>query len=132
MSKSNDEYIRRNFKKSELVCRCGCGLMNINVGSLNKLQLLRTKLGEAIHLTSVCRCLDYNNSLPNHSPTSSHICNKDKESFAFDILAINCTYRFLIIKLALEVGFNRIGLGLDFIHIDDDPCKQPNVFFTYY
>jgi uncharacterized protein YcbK (DUF882 family) len=39
--------------------------------------------------------------------------------------------RYSMIKALLEVGFNRIGVGNGFIHVDIDKDKAQNVIWTY-
>jgi len=50
---------------------------------------------------------------------------------AVDVKCYSSTGRYKIIKAALEVGFNRIGVSGSFIHLDNDPDKSPHVIWTY-
>jgi len=36
-----------------------------------------------------------------------------------------------MIEALLDADFTRIGIGKDFIHVDMDPNKEPNVMWTY-
>ena len=51
--------------------------------------------------------------------------------YAVDIRCRNSRDCFKIIDAALEVGFNRIGVSNNFVHLDNDPDKTTNVLWTY-
>lgn len=51
--------------------------------------------------------------------------------YAVDIKCNSSSDRFKIIRAALEVGFKRIGVSGNFIHLDNDPSKPKNVIWTY-
>lgn len=53
------------------------------------------------------------------------------KGYAVDISCNNSFNRSKIVKAALKVGFNRIGISKDFIHLDNDPMKPKNVIWTY-
>jgi len=53
------------------------------------------------------------------------------KGYAVDIRCRNSKDRFKIIDSALKVGFNRIGVSGNFIHLDNDPYKVGNVIWTY-
>jgi len=57
---------------------------------------------------------------------SSHIFG-----YAADIACKDSVVRWKILNALLEVGFNRVGIGNSFIHVDVDPKKSPNVIWTY-
>ena len=59
------------------------------------------------------------------SAKSSHL-----KGLAADIACDNST-RFKILDSLLKVGFNRIGIGSTFIHVDIDPDKPPFTIWTY-
>lgn len=52
--------------------------------------------------------------------------------WAADIATLDSVSRFIILKALLDVGFNRIGMGSTFIHVDCDPTKAPFVIWGYY
>jgi len=53
------------------------------------------------------------------------------EGYAADIACNDSAKRWLIINSLLLVGFNRIGIGATFIHVDNSPNKKPNCVWTY-
>ena len=60
------------------------------------------------------------------SKNSSHLLG-----WAVDIAVPNSRKRFLMIEALLDADFTRIGIGKDFIHVDMDPNKEPNVTWVY-
>ena len=60
---------------------------------------------------------------------SSHInipCN------AADIHVQDSNARFMILNSLIAQGFTRFGIGKNFIHVDSDKQKSPNVIWQYY
>lgn len=76
------------------------------------------------------RTVDYNNALirrnPDASPTSSHLWG-----WAADISATNSITRYSIINALILAGFNRLGLGRSYIHVDCDPNKPGGLIWQY-
>jgi uncharacterized protein YcbK (DUF882 family) len=54
------------------------------------------------------------------------------DGFAADISATTSRERMWIVASLLEAGFNRIGIGKTFIHVDNDPHKPEEVMWHYY
>jgi len=54
------------------------------------------------------------------------------KGYAVDIMAKDSRTRHAILHGLLKAGFTRIGIGEDFIHVDNDPKKPPNVVWNYY
>lgn len=77
-------------------------------------------------ITSSYRTVAYSQK-KGYSITSSHT-----KGLAVDISAPNSTTRWEIVNALLKAGFNRIGIGEDFVHVDMDTDKAPNVIWTYY
>lgn len=57
---------------------------------------------------------------------SSHL-----EGWAGDIACSSSRHRALILTAVIKAGFNRIGIGNGFIHVDNDPSKPKDVFWMY-
>ncbi|HEY0089662.1 MAG TPA: D-Ala-D-Ala carboxypeptidase family metallohydrolase [Candidatus Lokiarchaeia archaeon] len=66
-------YLTTNFNSKEFACKCGCGKDNINIALVNRLQVLRDIINEPITITSGCRCVKHNNSIPGSAPNSNHL-----------------------------------------------------------
>ena len=60
------------------------------------------------------------------SKGSSHLFG-----YAADIAAPTSRQKYLIVASLFTAGFNRIGIGETFIHVDNDPDKDPDVIWTY-
>jgi uncharacterized protein YcbK (DUF882 family) len=59
-------------------------------------------------------------------PGSSHLTG-----WASDIRTDSSNRRFLVLKGLLAAGFNRVGIGQNFIHVDCDPSKAGSVAWLY-
>ena len=76
-------------------------------------------------ITSGCRCESHNKRVGG-SAKSSHL-----KGLAVDIKASTPREKFIIKRALYTIGFNRIGNGKDFIHIDIDKSKSENVEWEY-
>ena len=54
------------------------------------------------------------------------------DGFAADISCNASRERMYIVGALLEAGFNRIGIGNGFIHVDNDPTKPEDCIWVYY
>jgi uncharacterized protein YcbK (DUF882 family) len=57
---------------------------------------------------------------------SAHLVGK-----AADISCTDSRSRHIILSSLLDAGFNRIGIGATFIHVDSSNSKDSNVIWTY-
>jgi len=114
------------FKYSEFDSpdKPGSGL-NMKKEFMDRIYELRKKYGRAMVITSGYRTKKHNAAIHGKAD-SSHLIG-----YAADISIIGSSDRYLFVKAAMEVGFNRIGIGSNFIHIDCDPNKSPDVIWTY-
>ena len=113
----NDEYLTKNFKKSELVCPCGCNEFMLDIHILNKLQQLRDKIKIPIIISSGYRCQRRNEKVGG-SVNSGHLVGK-----AIDFYSPNISTTILWEHLE-RIGINGMGHykesnGFRFIHIDN-------------
>ena len=60
------------------------------------------------------------------SPNSSHM-----KGMAADIYTPDSYHRYQILNGLILAGFNRIGIGDNFIHADSDKSKNNQVVWTY-
>lgn len=103
----------------------------INSGILMDNQLLlmldeaRELAGIPFIITSGYRSKAHNKEVGGKSD-SSHL-----KGLAVDISAIYSRERFLIIRSLFQVGFVRIGLKSNMIHVDIDYDKDIKVFWRY-
>ena len=113
------------FKPSEFECKCGCGLNNIDPHLVYLLDTLRKIISAPIIITSGCRCKEHN-KLVGGKNNSAHL-----KGLAVDIRVASDKYRYQLIRIALTMEFNRIGISKKFIHLDIDETKTQDVVWLY-
>lgn len=119
------DKLTKNFKRSEFACKCGCGEDTISLTLVNQLQRARDLYGWAMFVTSGCRCEKWNVK-EGGSPTSAHLLG-----IACDINVGNSEARYLLVCALLNAGFQRIGLGEGFLHVDIDYNRPTPSMFLY-
>ena len=92
---------------------------------LMMLDQVRDKFDKPIHINSGFRTPAHNESVGGKE-NSSHL-----KGLAVDIACNNSKDRFDLINCLLDVGFSRIGVANNFIHVDIDPDKVQNVIWKY-
>lgn len=115
----------RYFKEDEFTCSCGCGLNKMDKDFLRDLDDARYYAGIPFVINSGYRCKSHNFDVGG-SATSSHLTGH-----AVDIKCLTSHNRFQILQALLKIGFNRIGIGPDFIHVDNDRSKSKMVIWLY-
>ena len=115
------------FSEEELKCKCGCSSCNMDGEFLYKLNKARHKDGKPWKVNSAYRCTKHNASVGGKK-NSAHV-----HGCAVDIHAPTSARKFEIVTAALSVGFNRIGIGKNFVHLDSDTSAghPANVLWTY-
>lgn len=103
----------------------GCKKSDMSVKLLEMLNRVREFVGFPLVLTSAFR-----------SPASEKSCGRSGSSahtkgMAVDIYCIDGVSRLAIVQAAFAIGFRRIGIGPDFIHLDIDSTKS-KAMWTYY
>lgn len=112
------------FKRSEEWCPC-CQQGGLLPDFRDKLNLARAIAGIPFVLNSAFRCEKHNQEVGG-SDTSSHLVG-----CAVDIKCTDSRSRWLIVYALINAGFNRIGVGKTFIHVDDDMTKEPQLIWEY-
>lgn len=102
-----------------------CTLQDINPASLKRLDSAREIAGIPFVVNSAYRSSEYEVS-KGRTGKGAHT-----EGRAFDIACRDSRSRWLVVSSALAVGFTRIGIGKNFVHLDDSPCLTPNVIWLY-
>ena len=95
---------------------------------LNRLEKAREMVdGQMVFkINSGYRSKNWNDNVLKAKFNSSHKLGK-----AADISFNGSRERFLLINSLLSVGFNRLGIGNRFVHVDNDIDKDWNVIWTY-
>lgn len=117
--------MKNYFSNEELQCPC-CKKLIFNSSFRVKLNHARHIANIPFLITSGYRCLAYNKKIGANS-TSSH-----PKGMAVDISIDNSHQRYMILATLLQIGFTRIGIGPDFIHVDNDSEKSQKVCWDYY
>lgn len=116
------------IKKEEMDCKCGCGHNNVGDDFLYRLNMARELAGVPFVINSGCRCEKHNKKVGG-SLTSAHLAG-----LAADIKCPDSHTRYQIIIGLIGAGFRRMGIGKNFIHVDDAACeiKPDKVIWDYY
>jgi len=115
--------VSRYFKREEFADDKGeCWIDEEFVRMLFK---AREKAGVPFVITSGCRN-EQQNVRVGGSELSAHL-----SGHASDIACTSSAIRFKIVRELLAAGFVRIGIGDEFIHVDNDPQKQKNLVWVY-
>ena len=97
---------------------------------MQQLDLARDIAGFPFIINSGFRTIEYNRMLINKgykaSKNSSHLLGH-----AADIHCDSSKKRFLLMEALLDAGYTRLGLGSNFIHVDNDPEKSDLLIWTY-
>ena len=104
--------LSENFSESEFKCSCGCDKVIVSPMLVEFLQRLRDRVGVAISITSGYRCEEHNRNVGG-KPNSAH-----RDGVAVDIYCKGSGHRYLLLKNAYSVGFERVGVGSTFLHLD--------------
>lgn len=109
-----------NFNKSEFDCK-HTGLNEMKPEFMDKLQKLRTIYGKSMRITSGYRH-------PTHpvEARKTHSNGEHTQGMCCDVYCVDGASRFLLIKLALELGFTRIGIAKNFVHLGLGGRGLPN------
>ena len=114
----------KHFNIKEFDCPC-CKQNNLELGFQGKIDYAREVSGVPFVINSGFRCKKHNKAVGGKF-TSSHMLG-----VACDINAVDSRRRFRIVEGLLAAGFKRIGIGKDFVHVDDDIEKDQNVIWVY-
>lgn len=112
------------FKRSEEWCPC-CHSGGLVPDFQDKLNKARQIANVPFILTSAFRCSAHNAEVGG-SESSSHLAG-----LAVDIKCTDAWTRCKILSALFAEGFNRIGIGKTFIHVDDDMTKPTGVVWLY-
>ncbi len=140
--------LSRNIDRSEIACKCGCGLDNIDPALIRDVQAIFDYVDPNGHypIRSGCRCQKHNTSTPGHAEKSAHMPWKKEDGGDGLCHAIDtgCNdshlrYKFLEANFLGGIRFLRIEIGeirdkngkiIDsWIHFDNRPDLPQEVIF---
>lgn len=122
MNTGHKYFSQSDFDK----CNPPCEIESMDDYFMRKLDIARMAAGIPFIITSAFRNKEWELK-QGRNGTSSHT-----KGLAVDLKAENSVNRHKIIVALLSVGLNRIGIGKNFIHVDMDTNKAPNVIWHYY
>ncbi len=112
--------------KADMWCRDNCGEMVVNQRFLDMINAAELLLyPETLDITSGFRC-EKHNAAVGGKPNSAH-----RTAEAADVAAPTSRDKYYIVRAALSAGFNRIGVGDTFLHLDSSLTLPQNVIWTY-
>ena len=115
------------FTESEFNrCTPSCSMKDMDNDFLLLLDKLREKCGFPLVISCAYRSKEWDLK-KGRSGNSAHTRGK-----AVDIRYNSSSTAYAIVKNAMELGIKRIGVGKNFIHIDNDDSLPQNVLFNYY
>lgn len=113
-----------NFDRKEFACPC-CGQMIIEPKFLGMIDFARVLSGVPFILNSGYRCPKHNREVGSES--LNHISGR-----AADIACTDSQKRRKILKALIEAGFERIGIGKTYLHVDNmDETGAIRCFWVY-
>lgn len=115
----------RYFSYEEFACP-HCGRNETDPTFIDRLDRVRHDCAFPFKINSGYRCPEYDAQFGGKGNHSSGV--------AADIAVENGKQRMLLVYYALEWNFHRLGIGRNFVHIDQrDPDEAPHhVMWTYY
>ena len=116
----------RYFKPRDFTCRCEglCGHPDvISPDLVAKLDKIQDLIGMPVIVLSGTRCEKFNRKSGGRERSAHTV--KSGVSHAADIRCLDAAFRFAFLTAALPL-FNRVGIGKESIHVDDDPELPPN------
>ena len=119
------DMITPNFSKSEMACRCGCGIYEMDDEFMRMLQELRNEMNGPFRVTSSKRCDRHNDAVStvNNKKNGVHTLGQ-----ASDIL-ISGERAMLLFEKARQIGYSWTRLSQRasdqdrFVHLDTKPRK---------
>lgn len=102
----------------------GSGAQHMNLAFVLKLDKLREAVKMPLTIKSGWRT-------PEHNQKVGGVYSSAHEAgHAVDIAALSGRHKFLIVETALRLGFRRVGIGKNFVHIDDSIQHPQDVVWT--
>jgi len=117
--------LNRFFHSREFLCKCGCGLFNLDEGFLTILTKARREAAVPFVINSGCRCIPHNEA-EGGTRLSGHLTG-----IAADMRAPDFNTMIAILRGALLAGIPGIALGPNFVHLDIKPRRMIKVYVGF-
>lgn len=105
------EMLSEHFSRGELACPC-CGNLSLDRDFLQRIEMIRSSFGRAMHINSAYRCPKHNRAVGGKAQ-SAHL-----DGLAIDVRCEASIERYELLRAAIECGAEGIGIYPQFIHID--------------
>jgi len=119
-----------HFIRSEFVCPC-CKTEFMDWEFLSMIDSAREDACVPFKITSGYRCTKHQQELREQGYETAHNTSPHELGVACDIYVPSTKNRFLILDSLMYVGFNRFGLGSNFIHVDRDLSRNGARIWVY-
>lgn len=128
----------KHFSKKELACPT-TDEIKLQVGFIDHLELLRTRYGHPMQITSACRTREHNAWLKSRgypaSDNSFHLIRNPKygtDTCAVDVAMPESSLRAKLIHEALSLGWT-VGIAKTFLHFDKraEYTSLPQIVYFY-
>lgn len=119
-----DDYF--DYKEFDSPDFKGSGATKMNKDFLYRLTEARMFANIPFRVTSGYRTAKHNKRV------GGELNSGHTRGYACDIVAATSAERFIMISAFLKAGFNRIGVGRYYVHVDSDPNLPVNVIWDYY
>ena len=120
----------KHFEIEDFNCPC-CNQVFMHGDFLISLDDARELADVPFKITSGYRCSKYQKALKERGYETAHGISPHQKGVACDISVINDERRWQIINALFEVGFTRIGIGSNFVHVDKDLDRNMNRIWYY-
>lgn len=116
-----------------MYCVPACSVGDLNPRLVERILMAQKMSGHPFLITSAFRSREWELS-KGRKGTSSHCRYSDGKpsSLAVDVRTVDSHTRFKVVVGAAMAGFERIGVGKNFVHLDIDYNKAHPVIFHYY
>ena len=108
--------LTENFSRWEFACKCGCGFDDINIGLVNRLQVVRDIIQVPMTINSGCRCEAHNKFIVG-SNLSFHLIGEAAD-WSFPLSTGENLYFKVVMMLRHWSGGFHFYRKLLFIHTD--------------
>lgn len=123
-------HATKDFYYREYDCHCensSCNETRVNGELLELVQMLRARVGRPLVITSGFRCAAHQQELRERGMETASGVSSHELGMAVDLYCSTLDSEYLA-KEAEKVGFNNIGLGKKFIHLDVRDGKRRWVY----
>ena len=120
----------KHFKAEEFLCPC-CQQETMDRGFVEALEAARVLANIPFRVTSGWRCAVYQAHLKQSGYETAHGTSPHEKGLACDILINSDKDRYIILTSLMKGGFNRFGIGSNFIHADKDRGRNSHRIWYY-